>query len=231
MARKQATSLIEIANAAVTYITRHGYKQTQMAGLAKEIGVSAGTLYTYVENKEALLHLAAEFLIDPAPLEQASLPFKGYPRSELVEKFIKAVLDRAQWLILKNALAENRTDPETLRLIGDEVYGLIDTHGRSILFLDRLANEIPEFTSVHMDSVRGGFTGDLVMLLLKAGSKHGPYGTGIIARAATEGISWSAMHRHHEGMARQPIGDLTEADIRGLASRTFAAALRAALPE
>ncbi len=231
MARKQATSLTEIGDAAVSYITRHGYRQTQMAGLAREIGVSAGTLTTYVENKEALLHLATVFLIDPTPLARAALPFGALPRAKLVTRFAETVQERAQWPYLKQAIVENRVDQKTLRTVGAEVYGLIDTYGRSILFLDRLADELPEFTPVHVDKVRGGFMGDLVTLLLNAGSTHGIYGTAIIARAATEGISWSAMHRKREGLARLPIGDLAESDIRLLASHTFAAALTAALPD
>lgn len=230
MARKQVTSLAEIGDAAATYITRHGYKQTQMAGLAKEIGVSAGTLYTYVENKEALLNLATEYLVDPNALSDAKLPIQARAREELVQLFVDTAKNWAKWPTLTQALAATDASPETLRAVGKEIYRLIHKHGRVILFLDRLANELPEIAIIHLDNVRGGFLRDLVTLLLNAGSRDGPYGTAIIARAATEGISWSAMHRRREGLARQPIGDLTETEICNLASRTFAAALTAALP-
>lgn len=231
MARKQATSLVEIGDAAASYITRHGYKQTQMAGLAKEIGVSAGTLYTYVENKEALLNLATEYLVDPNALSNAELPIHARAREELVQLFVDTARNWAKWPTLTQALADADTNSETLRAIGKEVYQLIHKHWRIILFLDRLANELPEIALIHVDNVRGGFLRDVVTLLINNGSKYGPYATAIIARAATEGISWSAMHRRREGLARQPTGDLTEDEICELASRTFAAALTAALSD
>ena len=77
MPRKQATTLSEIAEAALNHISRHGFKQTQMSDIAKATGTSAGTLYLYVENKEALLALTSSFLLNPAELEASPLPFKA----------------------------------------------------------------------------------------------------------------------------------------------------------
>jgi AcrR family transcriptional regulator len=231
MARKQATSLSEIANTAVSYITRNGFKQTQMAGLAKEIGVSAGTLYTYVENKDALLNLATTYLLREEDLPDLELPVRAVPADAIIEQFIETAAKWAQWPVLKKAIAETDTSQDTLRAVGRELYGLIRKYWRSILLLDRLANERADFAPVHTDQVRGGLVGDLVILLQKAGSPFDVFELGIIARAANEGVSWSAMHRHFEGEARQPVGDLTEDEICTLSSRTFAAALAAALPE
>lgn len=231
MPRKQATNLTEIADAAVSYITRHGFKQTQMAGLARQIGVSAGTLYTYVDSKEALLGLAAAFLIHEESLPDMPLPVKAIPTATLATQFVELAEERGQWPVLKKAIAEADTRPTTLQAIGRELFQLVSTYHRSVLFLDRLANELEEFAPVHMDRVRGGFIGDVVTLLQTAGAPHDPFALGIIARAANEGISWSAMHRHHEGLAKQPTGDLTEDEICELASRSFAGALSAALPD
>jgi len=230
MPRKQATSLIEIADAAVSYITRFGFKQTQMAGLAKQIGVSAGTLYTYVENKDALLGLATTYLVDDKSLPQLALPVQPVPIKTLAEQFFEVAEERGHWPVLKAAIADADTTSKTLKAVGMELYGLIQANWRSILFLDRLANEMEEFAPVHANRVRGGFIGDLVSLLKVAGSPYDEFALGIIARAANEGISWSAMHRRMEGLAKQPTGDLSEEEISDLAAATFAAALAAALP-
>lgn len=231
MARKQATSLTEIANAAVSYITRHGFKQTQMAGLAKEIGVSAGTLYTYVENKDALLSLATTYLLSEENLPDLPLPVRAIPTETLIEQFIETAANWAQWPVLKQAIATTDTSHKTLSAVGEELYGLIRKYWRAILLLDRLANDRADFAPVHTNQVRGGLVGDLVILMQKAGSPYDVHELGIIARAANEGVSWAAMHRHLEGEARQAVGDLSEDEICVLASRTFAAALTAALPE
>ncbi len=229
MPRKQATSLEEIADAAVSYITRFGFKQTQMAGLAKQIGVSAGTLYTYVENKDALLGLAATYLMNDESLPEWQLPVQPIPAAKLAEKFVERAQERGKWIVLKAAIENVDTSTETLRNIGRELYGLVQTNWRAILLLDRLANEMAEFAPVHADRVRGGFIGDLVHLLKAGGAPHDEFALGIIARAANEGISWSAMHRRMEGLAKQPTGTLSEDDICELAAATFAAALTAAL--
>ncbi len=231
MPRKQATTLIEIADAAVSYITRLGFKRAQMAGLAKQIGVSAGTLYTYVENKEALLGLAALYLVNDETLPDMPLPVRSTPLEAIAAQFFEFAEERGHWPVLKTAIDQTDTSTATLTAIGQELYGLVRTHWRSILLLDRLANEIPEFAPIHADRVRGGFIGDLVTLLKKAGSPHNEFALGIIARAANEGISWSAMHRRMEGLATQPIGDLTEDEICHLAAQAFAGALQTALTQ
>lgn len=230
MPRKQATNLTDIADAAVSYITRHGFQRTQMAGLGAQIGVSPGTLYTYVENKDALLGLAATYLIHKGDLPDLTLPVAAAPIATIVEEFSAAAERWAQWPVLSQAITDVDASLPALQAVGEELYGLIRQYWRSILFLDRLANEMEEFAPIHVNRVRGGFVGDLVKLLKLAGSPYDQYELGIIARAANEGVSWSAMHRHMEGKARQPIGDLSEDQISILAARTFANALSAALP-
>lgn len=231
MARKQATSLTEIADKAVSYITRNGFKQTQMAGLAKEVGVSAGTLYTYVENKDALLSLATTYLLNEENLPDIPLPVRAIPTEAIIEQFIETATKWAQWPVLEQAIADADTSHETLSAVGEELYGLIRKYWRSIRLLDRLANDRADFAPVHTNQVRGGLVGDLVILLQKSGSPFDMHELGIIARAANEGVSWAAMHRHLEGEASQAVGDLSEDEICVLTSRTFAAALTAALPE
>ncbi|HKW95305.1 MAG TPA: helix-turn-helix domain-containing protein, partial [Methylomirabilota bacterium] len=57
--------LTQLISAGLRVFTEKGYRRTQMADVAREMGVSPGTLYTYVHGKEALFHL----LIDRALLD------------------------------------------------------------------------------------------------------------------------------------------------------------------
>ncbi len=177
-----------------------------------------------------MLGLAALYLVHDETLPDIALPVRPTPLDAIAAQFLEFAEERGHWPVLKTAIDQTDTSTETLTAIGQELYGLVRTHWRSILLLDRLANEIPEFAPVHADRVRGGFIGDLVTLLKKAGSPHNEFALGIIARAANEGISWSAMHRRMEGLATQPIGDLTEDQISHLAAHAFAGALQTALP-
>lgn len=45
-----------IVEAAITVFAKKGYHQTKMTDIAKEVGVSKGTLYQYFKSKEALFH-------------------------------------------------------------------------------------------------------------------------------------------------------------------------------
>src|SRR3954462_8737428 len=52
--------LVAIVDAATEVFGRTGFRQAQMADIAATAGVSVGTLYNYVEGKDALLLLCAE---------------------------------------------------------------------------------------------------------------------------------------------------------------------------
>ena len=47
-----------LIRAATAVFLRQGYRRTQMADVAEELGVAKGTLYLYVESKEALFEQA-----------------------------------------------------------------------------------------------------------------------------------------------------------------------------
>lgn len=71
--------LAELLRAATRVFARAGFRRTQMADVAAELGMSVGTIYRYAESKEALFHaclLAASpaqpGLPDNRPLETPS---------------------------------------------------------------------------------------------------------------------------------------------------------------
>src|SRR5580693_1183723 len=49
--------LLEVARVATEDFGRLGYRGTKTADVAARAGMSTGTLFTYVESKEALFHL------------------------------------------------------------------------------------------------------------------------------------------------------------------------------
>jgi AcrR family transcriptional regulator len=66
--------------AAIKLFSRKGYGATTIKEIAKEAGVSTGLIYQYVENKEDILFLALQRVVDtnrkvlPAVLDQADDP-------------------------------------------------------------------------------------------------------------------------------------------------------------
>src|SRR5688572_6358889 len=67
--------LVEAATS--TFISR-GYRQTQVADVATALGLGKGTLYGYVESKEALFDAAVRYADGQTPLPRpADLPLRS----------------------------------------------------------------------------------------------------------------------------------------------------------
>src|ERR671930_2558450 len=59
--------LARLVRCATEVFIEHGYQRTQMADVAAALGVAKGTLYLYVESKEALFDLVARYADAPRP--------------------------------------------------------------------------------------------------------------------------------------------------------------------
>src|SRR5512138_1497587 len=81
--------LIEVAT---RIFVERGYRPTQMADVADALGVAKGTVYGYVESKEALFDAAVRFAddLEAAPATDA-LPLRSPPAGSTVA-FVRARL-------------------------------------------------------------------------------------------------------------------------------------------
>src|SRR5512134_3420545 len=60
--------LEQLVECATRVFVEQGYARTQMADVAEAMGVAKGTLYLYVESKEALFDLVVRFLSAEHPV-------------------------------------------------------------------------------------------------------------------------------------------------------------------
>ena len=76
MARKRPDDRLErLAECAAQVFTSLGYRRAQMSDVAKAMGVAPGTLYLYVEGKEALFDLVVRrAFLDEPPSQLPPLP-------------------------------------------------------------------------------------------------------------------------------------------------------------
>ena len=58
----------QLIDTATQVFIEQGYRRTQMADIAEAMGVAKGTLYLYVESKEALFDLTCRWADAPRPL-------------------------------------------------------------------------------------------------------------------------------------------------------------------
>ncbi len=204
MRRRTPGRLGEIATAALAVFSRQGFQLTLMSDVARAAGLAAGTLYLYVESKEALLELALE-CAETGHARERPLPVRGQGLAKIASGLRDRLAERADWRILRAALTRRRVgdvDAE-IREIATELFDLIAGARRLIWLLDRCAGELAEFAAVYHDRVKGAYMRDLTAYVWKRQS------TGHVssdldpvagARAIMEMIVWMAAHRHRDAM-------------------------------
>jgi AcrR family transcriptional regulator len=84
--------LPELLEAATRVFIDQGYSRTQMADVAEALGVAKGTLYLYVESKEALFDLACRHAdTPPAPGEAPPFPIRA-PKAGATLRYVREEL-------------------------------------------------------------------------------------------------------------------------------------------
>jgi AcrR family transcriptional regulator len=143
--------LKKLVECATGVFIERGYKRTQMADVADALGVAKGTLYLYVESKEALFDLVARHAAgDTALLESRRLPITT-PKAGATARFAKEQLATRQALPrLTTALGARRIeDPKAeLQQIVRELYRTLRDNRVGIKLLDRVAPDYPELADV-----------------------------------------------------------------------------------
>lgn len=156
--RIPAERLPALVQAATRVFCRCGYERAQMADVAREMGVSTGAVYQYVEGKEALFDLTvrANAGIRGVGLGDLALPVKTPPPGATLE-FLRTALNRpGQWPRLEEALQQSRAeDPrEELEAILREQYELMREYRYGLVLLTRSALEFPGLLEVFVLGLR-----------------------------------------------------------------------------
>jgi AcrR family transcriptional regulator len=149
----------QLVDAATAVFIQQGYARTQMADVAAALGVAKGTLYLYVESKEALFDLALRHADAPRPFEtRPALPVRTPKPGETV-RYVRERLAREQVPpALAKALARARVPDVRRELEGivRELYDLLAGNRRGIKLVDRSARDYPELAALWFDGARGG---------------------------------------------------------------------------
>jgi AcrR family transcriptional regulator len=119
-----------------------GYRRTQMADVAEALGVAKGTLYLYVESKEALFEQVLLHADGPAAIPSPdSLPVPSPEPGSTLSKVRERLLRDAHLPALTDALARRRVSNVRgeIEAIFRELYRLLAAHRVAIKLLDRCA--------------------------------------------------------------------------------------------
>src|SRR5436309_6596308 len=143
--------LPQLVRCATEVFIKHGYQRTQRADVAAALGVAKGTLYLYVESKEALFDLVARFAdADQPSVQWPPLPVRT-PKPGATAKYVRERL--AQSGVppsLAKALGQKRTPDmgAELEAITRELYETLARNRRGIKLLDRSARDYPELAAL-----------------------------------------------------------------------------------
>jgi AcrR family transcriptional regulator len=191
----------QLRDAALAVFAAKGLRRARMADVARAMGLSTGSLYNYVESKEALFHWLVELGGGDGPVaEPARLPIPT-PAAGATEARLRAQLAEGMRLpALDAALARRRVRDARAELLGiaRELYERIERTRGPGAAIERAAIDEPELFEIYFRGARRELFAALeryVARRAKAGHFPGVRDPAVAARFLVEAVVWFARHR------------------------------------
>lgn len=202
MARKLDPNRLEdLAQAGFRAFVEKGFRRTQMLDVAGELGLSAGSLYTYVASKEALFLLVLQRQSKQQSLElPPELPLCAPSEDAFLLEIRKALRQGVKMTALVEASdAECPADcTEEFEAVVRSIYQSMSRGRGVIMLLERSASDWPELRVQYGGSAEG-FIKRLTRYLESRSAagllRIGP-NAHASARLISETCSWFAIWRH-----------------------------------
>ncbi len=202
----------DLLEAATRVFIAKGYRQAQMSDIARAMGVSQGTLYNYVEGKEALFLLVCQraFSAKPiAPPDEPPVPSPSFPA--MVQRVRELMLSIARLDAFHAALRTKSPGDARGELEGvlRELYSIIELYRRGFDLVERSALDVPELAQILFVEGRRETVAGLTRYLtsrIESGYFRRVPDPPTAARFIVESITWFARHRHNTPDS-QMIGD------------------------
>jgi AcrR family transcriptional regulator len=196
-----AARLSELVKTATEVFIEHGYKGTQMEDIASSLGVAKGTLYVYVESKDALFDLVLRCADTVHSLQDIPrLPIRT-PKRGATLAYVRQRLGENQNLpALATALARTRPTPtrDEFEGIVRELYDTVERNRQGLKLLDRSARDQPELAALWFAGARGGLVAALTQYLereIRRRAMRQVADVAIAARLIIETVVFWAVHR------------------------------------
>ena len=195
--------LSDLLSAATKVFTAKGYRQTQMSDIAREMSVSQGTLYNYVESKEALFLLVCEQGFSDGPIEPPGQPPVPSPTFETMIRKIRAQMLSTTRLNVLGAVLHtaNPSDARAeLEQVLRELYSVIERNRHGFDLIERSALDVPEMANIlFVEGRRKGVEAFARYIANRIESGHFKpvLNPATAARFIIEAVTWFARHRHN----------------------------------
>ena len=201
--RRPENRFAQLLHAATrVFIRPGGFRRAQIQDVAKELGVAKGTVYLYVESKEALFDLCIRAAAGVAVEETLPVPT---PKPSSTVNFIRSfIVEEARFDALEKALAAHGpvdAVSDELTAVIDEIYGTLGRYRTMIRLIEASAQDLPELGELWYAGTRGGLVGRLTQYLearMTSGDLRTLPDAQVGARMLTQIIYWFAVQRFYD---------------------------------
>jgi len=192
----------DMIEAATRVFIALGYRRTQMVDVANAMGVAKGTLYLYVESKEALFDAVVRHADRPHPIPApAELPLRTPKPEATLAEVERRLAEEGALPSLAAALTRSRVADVRAELAAvlSELYEALARHRVGIKLLDRCALDYPELAELWYRAGREGALSLLSQYLddrARRGRLQRFEDEAVAARIVLETLIFWAVHRH-----------------------------------
>jgi AcrR family transcriptional regulator len=199
----------QLRDAALAVFASKGLRRARMADVAHAMGVSAGSLYNYVESKEALFHWIVELGASEGPVaEPARLPIPAPPPGATEARLRAQLAEGMRLPALEAALARRRVADARAELeaVVREFYSRVESTRGPGAAIERSAIDQPELFEVYFRGARRALFASLERYVEKR-AKSGHFAKvgdpAVAARFLVESVVWFARHRYRDADSDQ----------------------------
>ena len=192
----------DLIDAATGVFIAQGYRRTQMGDIAKAMGLAKGTVYLYVESKDALFDIVLRSADAPRPIAlPASLPVRTPTRGRTLQWVKHRLAEQPASSTLRAALRRHGgawDTTELTRILG-ELFEAMTRNRTGIKLVDRCAVEYPALAKVWFAQGREALLVQLTQYLergIRAGRLRPVPNSVVAARLIIETLVFWAVHRH-----------------------------------
>lgn len=192
----------QLIEAATAVFIQQGFRRTQIADVAARMGIAKGSIYTYVESKEALFELALRHADHAETIELPdALPVATPPPGATERTLRRRLAEELRLPELAAALTRARVGDVRgeLEAVLGELYDLLARHRTAIKLMDRCAHDYPELAKLWFSAGRE----DALALLGRYLDERARRGRlrrfedpRVAARLVLETLVFWAVHRH-----------------------------------
>jgi AcrR family transcriptional regulator len=196
------TWLTDLMKAATKVFTARGYRRAQMSDIAREMGVSQGTLYNYIESKEALFQLVCERGFNSAPQMPQNPPIASVSFESMLQRIREQGSSNARLDALRSAVRTKEPADARAELEGvlREFYFVIERNRHGFDLVERSTGDVPELAEMLFVEGRGR-TVEAFARYITSRVESGHFkplpDAPTAARFIIEAVTWFARHRHN----------------------------------